>query len=101
MTEQNQDTDGVGTPTEEGQVLYTPSSTAIEGCQLTRYMRWLRAERSLDFEDYAALHQWSTQDLAAFWQSLVEYFEVRVHSPFHTAIGQETPRIRADAGSSP
>src|SRR5688500_3775388 len=42
MTDQPGDVGRGGTLTEEGQLLYTPTSSTIERCQLTRYMCWLR-----------------------------------------------------------
>ena len=44
---------------------------------MTRYMRWLKDERGLEFDDYAALWRWSTEDLEAFWGSLWEFFDVQ------------------------
>lgn len=41
--------------------------------QLQRYRDWLRDERGLVFEDYAALWAWSTTDLAGFWESIRDY----------------------------
>ncbi len=49
---------------------------------MTAYMRWLAAERDLDFEgDYHRLWQWSVDDLDAFWRSIWDYFEVRPRAP--------------------
>jgi len=94
MSEQKHDGEGPSAPASEGQVLFTPSAQAIEGCNMTRYMRWLRAHPafagSANFEDYAALHRWSTENLAAFWRSIAEYFEVRFQAPFRAPIGNLT-----------
>ena len=37
------------------------------------YQDWLRAERGLAFDDYAALWRWSVTELDAFWQSIWDY----------------------------
>ena len=37
----------------------------------------MKESKGLSFEDYAALWQWSVDDLEAFWGSIVEYFDVR------------------------
>ncbi|MGN6374490.1 MAG: acetoacetate--CoA ligase [Sphingomonas sp.] len=41
--------------------------------QLRRYQQWLHRERGLVFDDYASLHDWSTNDLAGFWRSIWDY----------------------------
>lgn len=48
------------------------------GTLLAGYVEWLE-ERGHQFEDYAALHRWSTQDLSEFWASAWEYLGIRDH----------------------
>jgi acetoacetyl-CoA synthetase len=62
---------------DQGELLWTPSSEAVERSQMTAYMRWLEAERGLRFEDYNALWEWSVADLQAFWASIWDYFDVQ------------------------
>jgi acetoacetyl-CoA synthetase len=38
----------------------------------------LRRTRGLDFDDYASVYAWSVTELGDFWQSIAEYFEVRL-----------------------
>ena len=47
---------------------------------MTRYLRWLAAERGLRFDGYDDLWRWSVADLDGFWGSIAEYFEVRFHA---------------------
>jgi len=42
--------------------------------QIRLYQDWLRERRGLEFENYDALWRWSVEDLAAFWQSIWDYF---------------------------
>jgi acetoacetyl-CoA synthetase len=62
---------------EEPVLLWEPSAQRAERATLTRYTRWLARERGLGFEDYAALWQWSVDDLEAFWSSIVDFFDLR------------------------
>jgi acetoacetyl-CoA synthetase len=62
--------------TRQADLLWEPSEERIERATLTRYMRWLAAERELAFDDYAALWKWSTDEIEAFWASVWEYFDV-------------------------
>ena len=61
----------------QGDLLWEPSEERIERATMTRYMGWLEDERGLEFDDYAALWEWSTDDLEAFWGSLWEFFDVQ------------------------
>ena len=49
--------------------------------QITHYQTWLARERGLHFDSYDALWRWSTSDLAAFWQSLWDYFHIESPTP--------------------
>jgi acetoacetyl-CoA synthetase len=54
--------------------------------QITRYQRWLERERGLHFESYAALWQWSVDELESFWQSLWDYFSIDSPTPYDTVL---------------
>ncbi|MDP9293587.1 MAG: acetoacetate--CoA ligase, partial [Actinomycetota bacterium] len=62
---------------EEGALVWEPPEALRERATMTRYMRWLEAERGLAFEDYGALWRWSTDDLEAFWGSIWDFFGVQ------------------------
>ena len=61
---------------EEGTLLWEPTVTVKENANLTRYMRWLADEFGLTFDTYQDLWRWSVEELALFWQSIWEYFDV-------------------------
>jgi acetoacetyl-CoA synthetase len=71
-----------------GRLLWEPSAEAVERSAMTGYMRWLRAERGLSFDDYAELWQWSVDDIAAFWASIWDYFDVRATTPYERVLGR-------------
>jgi acetoacetyl-CoA synthetase len=61
---------------------------------ITRYTRWLAAERGLHFdatttEGYDALWRWSVTDLRAFWGSIWEHFGMMSPTPFTTVLEAE------------
>jgi acetoacetyl-CoA synthetase len=64
-----------------GEKLWEPSAEAIERSQLTRYRRWLAAERGVEAEEYAELWKWSVDELEDFWASIWDYFEVISSGP--------------------
>src|SRR5690349_22258913 len=64
-----------------GAVLWEPPADVRETSRIGHYLSWLQRERGLACADYAALWQWSVDDLPAFWQSIWDYFEVIAHDP--------------------
>jgi acetoacetyl-CoA synthetase len=61
----------------QGEVLWRPTPERIEPTRLAAYQRWLAAERGLCFDDYAALWQWSVNDIETFWQTIWDFFDVQ------------------------
>ncbi|GAA0532993.1 acetoacetate--CoA ligase [Paractinoplanes ferrugineus] len=72
-----------------GTVLWEPPADVREKTRIGAYLRWLERDRGLSFADYAALWQWSVDDLPAFWQSIWDYFEVLGHSPATAVLAEE------------
>ena len=73
---------------ETPKVLWKPTAERIERATLTRYREWLERERGLRFDDYAALWQWSTTELEAFWETVVEYFGVEFSTQPEAVLGR-------------
>jgi acetoacetyl-CoA synthetase len=59
------------------EILWTPSPERIGAATITRYQQWLAESRDLRFGDYNELWRWSVEDLEGFWDSLVEFCDVR------------------------
>jgi acetoacetyl-CoA synthetase len=57
--------------------------------QITRYLRWLRDTRGLQFADYDALWRWSVDELEAFWLSMWQFFELQSPTPFGRVLSSE------------
>ncbi|MDQ6638045.1 MAG: acetoacetate--CoA ligase [Pseudomonadota bacterium] len=72
---------------------------------ILRYTRWLRETRGLDFdatttEGYDRLWRWSCADLAAFWQSIWDYFAIASPTPHMSVLVEEKmPGARWFAGA--
>jgi acetoacetyl-CoA synthetase len=70
-------------------VLWSPPPDVRETTEVGRYLAWLERERGLAFADYDALWEWSVSDLAGFWSSIWEFFEVKAWVPFSTVLASE------------
>jgi len=74
----------------DGDLLWAPSPQDIARANLTEFTSWLARERGLRFPDYAALWQWSVDDLDAFWQAVWDKFAVQASVPPTAVLGRRT-----------
>lgn len=83
------------------QPLWSPSQAFIQHANLTQFAQWLQENKSLSFNDYTSLWQWSTTDPEAFWESLWEYFEI-IHDGQYKKVltGHEMPFYKWFEGTS-
>lgn len=70
--------------------LWSPSEDFIRSSNLHRYLNWLKDHKQLSFANYHSLWHWSTNDLASFWKSLWEYFEIMHDGSFDTVLSNDT-----------
>jgi acetoacetyl-CoA synthetase len=73
-----------------GDRLWEPSHERVERATMTRYMRWLEAERGLSFADYHELWRWSVTEIEAFWASIWDFFEVGDESAYSQVLAERT-----------
>lgn len=59
------------------QPLWTPSAERIASTRMDAFRRFVNQRHDLDLADYPALHAWSVSQREAFWQAIVEVFDVR------------------------
>lgn len=74
------------TTVQEGTLLWEPSARGLEQSNIRRYMRWLDAEKGLEFSTYPELWQWSVTEVEAFWESIWQYFDVRSEKPYERVL---------------
>jgi acetoacetyl-CoA synthetase len=83
------------------ELLWRPAEERVERATITRYERWLEETRGLRFAEYAQLWRWSVKELDAFWQSIVEFFDVRFESSPDRVLGDRSmPGAQWFPGSS-
>jgi acetoacetyl-CoA synthetase len=88
------------TETAEGTLLWEPSEELKENARISDYMKWLKAERDLSFEDYNELWEWSVTDLEGFWATVWEYCSIKASKPYGRVLGaREMPGAEWFAGS--
>ena len=77
-----------------GDVLWQPPADVRSSTRIGDYLRWLDEHRGHQFADYAALWQWSVDDLSGFWSSIWDYFEVMGHAPYTQVVDGGMPGAR-------
>ncbi|MEZ4992758.1 MAG: acetoacetate--CoA ligase [Saprospiraceae bacterium] len=62
--------------------LWQPDPKFQEQSHLYHYVQWLKENRALHFENYNNLWEWSVTEIAAFWESLWEYFQIKSYTTY-------------------
>src|SRR5919109_3493684 len=57
--------------------LWTPSSERIERANITRFIRFANADRTIGASDYEALYAWSIAQPAEFWTTMWDFGGIR------------------------
>ncbi len=68
--------------------IWRPSPERVERAGMTRYLRWLRETRGLEFSDYESLWRWSVDKIEDFWESVWEFGGVRAHQPYRQVLDE-------------
>ena len=68
-------------------VLWEPTDETVRTARITSYIDHVRSRGGPAFDGYADLWAWSVEDLAGFWSSIAEFFDVRTASPPQTVLG--------------
>lgn len=71
---------------QEGSLLWEPDSTWINQANISDYITWLKENKQLDFDDYHSLWKWSVENIASFWASLWEYFDIKAATNYETVL---------------
>ena len=58
-------------------ILWQPTLAQTDATQLAAYQRWLDTTYGLRFDSYAALWQWSVDDIERFWQTIWDFFDMQ------------------------
>lgn len=59
------------------QPLWAPSADRIAATRMDALRRYVNQRHALQLADYLALHAWSVDQREAFWQAIVDFFDIR------------------------
>lgn len=74
---------------EMGDLIWTPPTAWRETSNVAAFMTWLAEHDGRVFETYQDLWQWSVDDVAAFWEAVWRFFDVRSTAPYASVLSQE------------
>lgn len=84
----------------EPKLLWRADERTSKESHLNMYMQWLKSNHGLAFSNYDELWEWSIDHIEEFWQSIVDYFEVKIHTPASTVLkGSQMPDYEWFPGS--
>ncbi|HEY6793333.1 MAG TPA: acetoacetate--CoA ligase [Kineosporiaceae bacterium] len=69
--------------------IWTPSREVVDAARIHDFARWLAGRGVAVGEGYHDLWRWSVTDLAAFWDAVREYFDVRFAAPGRQVLARE------------
>ncbi|QHC96205.1 acetoacetate--CoA ligase [Pseudomonas sp. R84] len=61
-------------------ILWQPDANRIAQSRMDTFRRAVNQRHHLKLDDYPALHQWSVDQRAEFWQAIVDTFDIRFHT---------------------
>ncbi|MEO6130974.1 MAG: AMP-binding protein, partial [Saprospiraceae bacterium] len=67
-------------------ILWEPTDQDIRSSRLFQYRQWLKANNHHESEDYESLWKWSVDQPDFFWQTIISFFDVRLHSPYKNVV---------------
>ncbi|MDR7054122.1 acetoacetyl-CoA synthetase [Pseudomonas koreensis] len=62
------------------EILWQPDAQRIARSRMDAFRREVNQRHSLKLDGYPALHQWSIEQRPAFWQAIVDFFDIRFHT---------------------
>ncbi|MDA7088476.1 acetoacetate--CoA ligase [Pseudomonas sp. SA3-5] len=68
------------------QPLWTPSPERVAATRMDAFRRFVNQRHGLDLADYPALHAWSVAAREAFWQAIVDFFNVEFAEQPHAVL---------------
>jgi acetoacetyl-CoA synthetase len=83
-------------------ILWQPSPERIAQSRMNAFRRFVNARHHLQLHDYPALHAWSIDQREAFWQAIVDFFEIRFHQAPDAVLveGSQMPSARWFPGAT-
>lgn len=77
------------TTTPEGTLLWEPTEEQVRHANITYFMEWLNQRKEKDLQTYHQLWEWSVENVAEFWETIWEYYEIEPHQPYDQVLPEK------------
>ncbi len=75
--------------------LWVPKPEDVKDANVSKFMTWLNESKAHNFEQYEDLYDWSVEHIDAFWQAVVDYFEIDdLQGDYPVVTGDKMPNIK-------
>ena len=74
-------------------ILWQPSNSFTADSNLKDYEKWLSQHLNIQFDSYESLRQWSVDNIALFWETIWQYYNVIAHNSYDKVV--QLPSERA------
>lgn len=64
------------------ELLWTPSAERRENSQMMAFVRQLKRNRGVEFDDYRDLHRWSIENPESFWEEVWKFYQIISSKPY-------------------
>lgn len=71
--------------------LWTPAEDKMSSSHLAKFFGHVHTKYDLDFTTYEEMYRWSISDLGAFWEAIVDYFNITFDAPYKQAVARTIP----------
>ena len=71
-------------------LLWKPSTDRIQNTNMYRFMNVINDRYHHNFSEYAHLHTWSVENIAAFWETMWEFADIIASKPYDQVIDDVT-----------
>ena len=75
------------------EIVWTPKNP--QRSRMWQFLQFATDKMSRVFNSYQELHEWSVQDPAAFWKTLVEFFQIRFDTPAQEVLNKYSNMLDA------
>ncbi len=77
------------------QPIWQPSQSRAAQSNMAQFMMLIEEKYAKKFASYHALHTWSIENLALFWQTLCDYLQIQFNTPPKQILNATQPMIDA------
>jgi acetoacetyl-CoA synthetase len=73
--------------------LWSPSEDFVKQSNMFAFQQYIEKKYAISFANYHELQQWSTDNIAQFWECIVTYFDIEFGDGYHSMLSHQGDRM--------